>query len=102
MLETLKQTIDLKVDSIKFHPLYVVKRTLLTNEFQKGRFTPIGEELYINTIVKSIISLPPNIIVQRVTAGIDDDTLLSPMWCKNKHQQMKNIRLALKKEGFNY
>ena len=25
MLETFKQTIDLKVDSIKFHPLYVVK-----------------------------------------------------------------------------
>jgi len=102
MLETLRQTIDLKVDSIKFHPLYVVKHTLLTNELQKGRFTPISEELYINTVVKSIINLPPNIVVQRVTAGIDDDTLLSPMWCKNKHQQIKNIRLALKKEGFNY
>jgi len=102
MLETLKQTIDLKVDSIKFHPLYVVKHTLLTNEFQKGRFIPISQELYINTLVKSILNLPPNIVVQRVTAGIDDDTLVSPMWCKNKHQQMKNIRLALKKEGFNY
>jgi len=102
MLETLRQTIDLKVDSIKFHPLYVVKHTLLTNEFQKGRFIPISQELYINTLVKSILNLPPNIVVQRVTAGIDDDTLVSPMWCKNKHQQMKNIRLALKKEGFNY
>jgi len=102
MLETLKQTIDLKVDSIKFHPLYIVKHTLLTNEFQKGRFTPISQELYINTIVKSILNLPPNIIIQRVTAGIDDDTLVAPMWCKNKHQQMKNIRFALKKEDFNY
>lgn len=102
MLETFKQTIDLKVDSIKFHPLYVVKNTLLTNEFKKGRFTPISEELYIDTVVKSIVNLPQNVSVQRVTAGIDDDTLLSPLWCKNKYQQMRNIRVALEEKGFIY
>ena len=102
MLETFKQTIDLKVDSIKFHPLYVVKNTLLTNEFKKGRFNPISEELYIDTVVQSIINLPQNVSVQRVTAGIDDDTLLSPLWCKNKHQQMKSIRVALEEKGFIY
>ncbi|WP_151949920.1 TIGR01212 family radical SAM protein [Aliarcobacter butzleri] len=102
MLETFKQTLELEVDSIKFHPLYVVKNTLLTNDFKKGRFTPISEELYIDTVVKSIINLPSNISVQRVTAGIDDSSLLSPQWCKDKHQQMKNIRLALEKEGWNY
>ncbi len=102
MLETFKQTLELEIDSIKFHPLYVVKNTLLTNDFKKGRFTPISEELYIDTVVKSIINLPLNISVQRVTAGIDDSSLLSPQWCKDKHQQMKNIRLALEKEGWNY
>ncbi|MFW2601870.1 TIGR01212 family radical SAM protein [Aliarcobacter butzleri] len=102
MLETFKQTLELEVDSIKFHPLYVVKNTLLTNDFKKGRFIPISEELYIDTVVKSIINLPSNISVQRVTAGIDDSSLLSPQWCKDKHQQMKNIRLALEKEGWNY
>lgn len=102
MLETFKQTLELEVDSIKFHPLYVVKNTLLTNDFRKGKFTPISEELYIDTVIKSIINLPSNISVQRVTAGIDDSSLLSPQWCKDKHQQMKNIRLALEKEGWNY
>ncbi|AXK48201.1 TIGR01212 family radical SAM protein [Aliarcobacter trophiarum LMG 25534] len=102
MLETFKKTINLKVDSIKFHPLYVVKNTLLTNEFKKGRFTPISEELYIDTVVKSIVNLPQNVSVQRITAGIDDDTLLSPLWCKDKHRQMRNIRLALEKEGYSY
>jgi radical SAM protein (TIGR01212 family) len=102
MLETLKQTIELNIDSIKFHPLYVVKNTLLTNEFRKGRFTPISEELYVDTVVKSIQMLPDNISVQRITAGIDDDSLLSPDWCRNKHAQMKKIRLALEEVGFNY
>lgn len=102
MLETFKQTVELNVDSIKFHPLYVVKNTLLTNEFRKGKFTPITEELYIDTVVKSIVDLPDNISIQRITAGIDDETLLSPDWCRDKHTQMKKIRLALEKEGFNY
>lgn len=102
MLETFKQTVELNVDSIKFHPLYVVKNTLLTNEFRKGRFTPITEELYIDTVVKSIVDLPDNISIQRITAGIDDETLLSPDWCRDKHTQMKKIRLALEKVGFNY
>lgn len=102
MLETFKQTMDLKVDSIKIHPLYVVKNTLLTNEYKKGKFTPISEELYIDTLTKSLLNLPSNVSVQRVTAGVEDSSLLAPLWCKNKHQQMKNIRQALAKVGLNY
>lgn len=102
MLYTLDETLKLDVDSIKFHPLYVVKNTLLTNEFKKGNFTPITEELYIDTVVQSIKRLPKKVNVQRVTAGIDDTSLLSPAWCRNKHQQMFNIKKALLKEGFLY
>ncbi len=102
MLDTLNQTIELDVDSIKFHPLYVVKNTLLTSEYKKGNFTPISEELYIDTVVKSIKAMPENISVQRVTAGIDDDTLLSPSWCRNKHQQIQKIKKALLKVGLKY
>lgn len=102
MLETLKETINLEVDSIKFHPLYVVKNTLLTAKYLKGKFEPISEELYIDTVVKSIKMLPKNISVQRVTAGIDDDSLLAPLWCKNKHNQINKIKKALIKEGIRY
>ena len=102
MLETFNQTLDLNIDSIKFHPLYVVKNTLLTKDYKKGIFSPITEELYIDTVVKSIKNLPENISVQRVTAGIDDSTLLSPQWCKNKHQQIQKIKKALIKEGLKY
>ncbi len=102
MFETLRQTIELDIDSIKFHPLYVVKNTLLTNEYKKGRFTPISEELYIDTVVKSIKMLPRNISIQRITAGISDDSLLAPLWCKDKHTQIQKIKKALIKEGLRY
>ena len=102
MLNSVKETIKLGIDSIKFHPLYVTKNTVLTKEYKEGRFTPISEELYIDTVVKSIKMLPSSINIQRVTAGIDDDSLLAPTWCKNKHQQIFNIKKALLKEGLIY
>jgi hypothetical protein len=102
MINGVKEAINMNIDSIKFHPLYVVKKTLLTSEYIDGKFIPISEELYIDTLVKSIKLLPCNIFTQRVTAGISDDSLLAPLWCKDKHTQMFNIRKALKKENLNY
>ena len=102
MLETSKQAYEWGIDSVKYHPLYVVKRTALANEFTSGKFTPINEEEYLEVLVKSIEMKPENIHVQRVTAGIDDDSLLAPMWCRNKNTQIKNINAALKGIGLKY
>lgn len=101
-LESVKFALQLGVKSFKFHPLYVVKRTALANDFNKGEFTPISEEDYIETLVRAIKLLPEDVMLQRVTAGIEDDTLISPQWCYVKHQQMFNIRKALQKEGLIY
>ncbi len=102
MLDTVRESVGWGIDSIKIHPLYVVKNTVLAVDFMKGKFEPIDESRYIKLLVESIKMLPSSISVQRVTAGIDDDSLLAPMWCRNKHEQMKRIREALKKEGFIY
>ena len=102
MLETSKEAYAWGIDSVKYHPLYVVKKTALANDFMRGAFTPISEELYLDTLVKSIQMKPENVNVQRVTAGIDDDSLLAPQWCRNKNQQVKHINAALKKIGLKY
>ncbi|MEA1913822.1 MAG: TIGR01212 family radical SAM protein [Campylobacterota bacterium] len=102
MLQSHQKTIDMGVDSVKYHPLYVVKNTLLTKTFLDGKFTPISEELYIDTVVKSILQLPQNISIQRITAGIDDPSLLSPNWCRDKHQQMFNLKEQLKLHNLCY
>lgn len=102
MLETSKAAYTWGIDSVKYHPLYVVKRTALANEYNRGEFTPITEDEYLDTLVKSIQLKPDNVHVQRVTAGIDDDSLLAPLWCRNKNQQIKNINAALKKVNFKY
>ncbi len=96
MLETAKQAYEWGIDSVKYHPLYVVKKTALANDFIKGKFTPISEEDYLDVLVKAIKIKPDNISVQRVTAGIDDNSLLAPDWCRDKNRQIKKINMALK------
>lgn len=102
MLETVRTSLAWGIDSIKIHPLYVVKNTALAVDYMKGRFTPIDEQTYIRLVVESIKMLPGNVSVQRVTAGINDDTLLAPEWCRCKHTQMKHIRQALREAGYVY
>ena len=102
MLETSKAAYEWGIDSVKYHPLYVVKRTALANEYNRGEFTPINEQEYLDVLVKSIRMKPKEISVQRVTAGINDNSLLAPQWCRDKNQQIKNINKALKKIGLKY
>ncbi len=96
MLQTAKEAYRWGIDSVKYHPLYVVKKTALGNDFLRGRFTPIAEDDYLDVLVKSILMKPKNISVQRVTAGINDISLLAPDWCRDKNQQVRNINKALK------
>lgn len=102
MLETAKQAYSWGIDSVKYHPLYVVKRTALANEYMQGNFTPINEDEYIEVLLKALEMKPDNVNVQRITAGIDNDSLLSPDWCRDKNTQVRHINKALKTIGLKY
>jgi len=102
MLETSKQAYAWGIDSVKYHPLYVVKKTALANEFTKGAFSPISEEEYLDVLVESIQMKPKSVSVQRVTAGINNNSLLAPDWCREKNIQIKHINKALKQIGLKY
>jgi len=102
MLETAKEAYEWGIDSVKYHPLYVVKKTALANEFTRGDFSPITEVDYLDVLVQAIIMKPSEVSVQRITAGIDDNSLLAPDWCRNKNEQVKNINKALKMIGLKY
>ena len=102
MLETVAKSVEWGIDSIKIHPLYVVKNTALAIDYLKGRFKPIEEQEYIETLVEAFRMLPRDIVVQRVSAGIGDSSLLAPAWCADKNAQLAAIRKALAAAGFIY
>ncbi|UFS62303.1 TIGR01212 family radical SAM protein [Sulfurimonas sp. HSL-3221] len=102
MLETAMRAYEWGIDSVKYHPLYVVTRTALANEYARGEFTPITEEEYLDTLLKAIEMKPANVSVQRITAGIDNDTLIAPAWCRDRNTQVRHINAALKQIGLKY
>lgn len=102
MLETAKEAYELGIDSVKYHPLYVVKRTALANEYARGEFDPISQELYLEVLSAAILMKPSNVSVQRISAGIDDDSLIAPQWCRDKNEQFRAINTALKSIGLKY
>lgn len=102
MLETARKGYEWGIDSVKYHPLYVVKRTALANEYARGTFSPISEDEYIDTLVKAVTMKPESVSVQRITAGIDDDSLIAPEWCRDRNAQVRHINAALKKVGLKY
>ncbi len=96
MLDSARAAYDWGIDSIKYHPLYVVKNTLLANEYRRGDFTPITFEDYAEVLADALELKPEAITVQRLTAGIDDDTLLAPQWCGwSKNRMMAQLREKL-------
>lgn len=102
MLQTAKEAYSWGIDSVKYHPLYVVKKTALANDFSKGDFIPISEEEYIAVLKEAILLKPSHISVQRVSAGIDNDSLLSPEWCRDKNNQIRQINKSFKELGLKY
>lgn len=102
MLETAKEAYSLGIDSVKYHPLYVVKRTALANEYARGEFEPISETLYLEVLKEAIVLKPSYVSVQRISAGIDDESLIAPLWCKDKNGQIRSINKALEAVGLKY
>lgn len=102
MMGTVKEAYALGIDSVKYHPLYVVKRTALANEYARGEFEPISEELYLEVLKEALLLKPSSVSVQRISAGIDDETLIAPRWCKDKNSQLRAINSALKAVGLKY
>ena len=102
MIHSLETILDYGVDSLKIHPLYVVEGTALARMYKKGEYEPITLEEYGEAIARSLKIIPPTIVVQRVSAGAHDDSLLAPKWCFDKNIQMRYLRERLKKEGIDY
>lgn len=102
MLETAKEAYALGIDSVKYHPLYVVKRTALANEYARSEFKPIDEQLYLEVFKEAILLKPQHVSVQRISAGVDDESLVAPLWCKDKNMQFRSINKALETIGLKY
>ncbi|WP_174403672.1 TIGR01212 family radical SAM protein [Desulfovibrio subterraneus] len=83
-LHTIDRVNALPVQGIKFHSLYVAEHTPLAEEWRQGGYTPLNEDVYIDTVVRAIPRLRPEIVIQRLTGDPSEGELLAPVWPSTK------------------
>lgn len=91
MLESAYRVGQLKPHSMKLHLLHVLEGTQLAQEWRQGDVELMSREDYISLLCDQLEWLPPEIVIQRVTGDGAADSLLAPLWSRDKKKVMNGI-----------
>jgi uncharacterized protein len=86
-------------DGIKFHPLHAVRGTRLAELYSAREWQPLGREEYVRSIVRAIRHLPPDTVIQRLSADCPAPLLVAPAWLSDKSGIIRSIEAALGREN---
>jgi uncharacterized protein len=78
-------------DSLKIHPLHVVRGTEMAHQFQKGQFELPSRDEYVLGVVDFLERMPSHIALQRFTGDAPPDMLIGPDWCRDKAGLLRDI-----------
>jgi radical SAM protein (TIGR01212 family) len=84
ILETAKAIASLPVHGIKIHGLLALEGTELGEGFKRGEVAMMTREDYVGTVCDILEILPPEMVIQRLTADGYRDIYLAPAWAENK------------------
>lgn len=86
--EDIQNTVDFinkhKLQGVKIHSTYVVQNTVLADMYQKGEYTPLDLDDYIETLIDIMVHLKPELIIHRISGDSPKDILVAPYWNKHK------------------
>ena len=87
------------VESVKIHPLHVVKGTRLTEEWERGEFALPTLEEYARGVAEFASILPRSTAVERVSGEAPSDMLLAPAWSGDRNAIVRAVLAALGEVG---
>jgi radical SAM protein (TIGR01212 family) len=106
ILETARALAGLPIQGIKIHSLLALQGTALGNMYENGAITLISKEEYVNAVCDILEILPPEVVIQRLTADGYKDIFLGPAWAVNKMDVLNGIDGELKRrqtwQGFRF
>ncbi len=99
MLQTLAKVRETGADGIKFHPLHVVKNTLLAHQWRQGNVPLLSQAGYVSLVCDMLERIPPDWAVHRLTGTASADILLGPDWCAHKWSVLNDIHAGMRRRG---
>lgn len=97
VLATASTLASLPVNGIKIHSLLALKGTALGEMYTKGSISLISKEKYVRLTADVLELLPPEMVVQRLTADGYRDIFLAPDWAMNKLDVLSAINKELER-----
>jgi hypothetical protein len=87
----------LPINGIKIHSLLALEGTVLGEMYKKGNIVMISKEKYASLVADVLEVLPPEMVIQRLTADGYRDIFLAPDWAMNKLDVLNSINKELER-----
>ncbi len=98
MRETAQYIGESGVQGIKLHLLHVLAGTDLEKDYRAGFFDVLSLDEYISVLEACIESIPPEMIVHRLTGDGAKRFLIAPLWSADKKSVLNAINRAFERD----
>ncbi len=96
IVETAK-AVGAVTDGVKLQLLHILKGTDLASEYQKGVFQTLSIEEYADILCECLNVMPENVVVHRLTGDGEKNTLIAPLWTRDKKRVLNYINHRIAK-----
>lgn len=83
---------------IKFQLLHVLEGTDLADDYAAGHFEALSMDAYIEILESCIESIPPEMVVHRLTGDGAKRSLIAPLWSADKKRVLNEINRAFERD----
>lgn len=91
MLDTVRYINKLGIWGIKIHMLNIIKDTPLEELYKTKHFHILSKEEYIDIVIKQLELLDEKVVINRITADPDPESLIEPKWLVKKFCVLNDI-----------
>jgi uncharacterized protein len=99
VLTTARTIAALPLQGIKIHSLLALEGTILGEMYKKGTVSMMSKEKYVSLVADVLEILPPEMVIQRLTADGYRDIFLAPDWAMNKLDVLNSINKELERRN---
>ncbi len=122
MLETVRHVCSRNIFGIKLHLLHIMTETALGDEYIRQQdhspaaqypgcsshpqlkpampaIIQMEKNVYISTVADALEIIPADITIHRLTGDAPRDSLIAPLWSRDKKSVLNGINMELKKRG---
>ena len=85
-------------DGIKFQLLHVLKGTDLEKDYVSQKFELLTLPQYVELLERCVESIPPEMVVHRLTGDGAKSNLIAPLWSTDKKHVLNTIRQAFDRD----